>query len=123
MTIKDVRDLLEAEVLCGEDRLDEEIKGCFASDFMSDILAFARDQNLLITGMLNPQVIRTAEMVDMPFIVFVRGKRPSQDMIELAEESGMVLLASRFRMYSACGILFMHDPNTKPCKTLYSDQK
>ena len=117
MTVRDVKELLEAEVLCGDDRLDEEITGCFASDFMSDILAFARgDQNLLITGMLNPQVIRTAEMVDMPFIVFVRGKIPREDMIELAEECGMVLLASRFRMYSACGIIFAHDPNTKPCK-------
>ena len=116
MTLKDVRDLLEAEVLCGEDRLDEEIKGCFASDFMSDILAFSKDQDLLITGMLNPQVIRTAEMVDMPYIVFVRGKVPSEDMIELAEESGMVLMASKFLMYSACGVLYSQDPNNKPCR-------
>ena len=108
MKLKEIKELLDAEVLCGEDKMDEEAGSAFASDFMSDILALADSQKVLITGMLNPQVIRTAEMVDMNCIVFVRGKRPGPDIVALADESDMVIMSSKKLMYTACGILYEH---------------
>ena len=113
----DIKEWLEAEVLCGADMLDEDLDGVFASDFMSDILAFSKNQKILITGMVNPQVVRTAEMVDIQCIIFVRGKTPTEDIIRLAEESGMVVMASRYRMYSACGIIYSHEKGLQPCRT------
>jgi hypothetical protein len=73
---------------------------------MSDVLAFVNEQAVLITGLCNPQVVRTAEMMDMSCIVFVRGKVPPNEVVDLARESGIVLLASKERMYRACGILY-----------------
>lgn len=73
---------------------------------MSDVLAFVKDQAVLLTGLVNPQVVRTAEMMDMVCIVFVRGKMPDADMLELAKESGMVVMTCDKRMYEACGILY-----------------
>ena len=106
MKLKDVKELLNADVLCGEDQLDNDIEGVFASDFMSDILAFTHDQKLLVTGMMNPQVIRTAEMVDFQCVVFIRGKVPSEDIIELARECGMIVMTSKLLMFTSCGILY-----------------
>ena len=73
---------------------------------MSDVLAYVKDQAVLMTGLVNPQVLRTAEMMDMICIVFVRSKCPTEEMIALAKESGMVLLRTQKRMYEACGILY-----------------
>ena len=73
---------------------------------MSDVLAYVNDQAVLMTGLVNSQVIRTAEMMDMVCIVFVRSKRPTAEMIELARESGVVILCTDKRMYEACGILY-----------------
>ena len=106
MKIITVKDLLGAEVLCGSENLETEIHTACGSDMMSDVLAYVKDQAVLLTGLVNAQVIRTAEMMDMKCIVFVRSKRPSQDMIDLAEESGMVVLTTPRRMYEACGILY-----------------
>ena len=106
MTINDIKDLLGAEVLCGRESLGREIHSACGSDMMSDVLAYVKDQAVLLTGLVNAQVIRTAEMMDMKCIVFVRSKRPSQDMIDLAEESGIAVLTSPKRMYDACGILY-----------------
>ncbi len=105
MTINNIKDLLGAEVLCGDD-LDAEIHSACGSDMMSDVLAYVKDQAVLMTGLDNAQVIRTAEMMDMRCIVFVRSKKPSPDMIELAKESGMTILTTPRRMYEACGILY-----------------
>ena len=116
MKVKEIRDLLEAQVLCGEDQLETDLQGVFASDFMSDILAFTDSQQILVTGMINPQVVRTAEMVDMKCIIFVRGKMPTEEIISLAEESGMIVLASRFLMYSACGMLYSREEDPQPCR-------
>ena len=71
MTIKDVCDLLNAEVVCGNEYLDTDVKMACGSDMMSDVLAFVKDQSVLLTGLLNPQVVRTAEMMDMRCVVFV----------------------------------------------------
>lgn len=106
MTVNDVRDLLGANVICGEEHLDREVHMACGSDMMSDVLAFVKDQSVLLTGLCNPQVIRTAEMMDIVCIVFVRGKIPDEGMIELAKERGLVLMSTGERMFSACGILY-----------------
>lgn len=108
MTIADIRDILNAQVLCCEDQLSKEVHTACGSDMMSDVLAFVKDQSVLITGLCNPQVIRTAEMMDIICICFVRGKSPDADMIELARERGIVLLATGLRMFAACGVLYEH---------------
>lgn len=106
MKICTIRDLLDARVLTGEERLGDHVYSACGSDMMSDVLAYVKDQAVLLTGLVNAQVIRTAEMMDMHCIVFVRSKEPTEDMLRLAEESGMVLLATKKRMYEACGILY-----------------
>lgn len=106
MTINTVKDLLEAEILCGSEILEKEVHSACGSDMMSDVLAYVKDQAVMLTGLVNAQVIRTAEMMDMKCIVFVRSKRPSADMIDLAEEHGIAVMTTAKRMYDACGILY-----------------
>ena len=106
MKIITIADLLDAKVLCGEDLLDNEVHSACGSDMMSDVLAFVKDQAVLLTGLVNLQVVRTAEMMDMRCIVFVRGKRPSEEVIDAAREAGIVVLATAERMYPACGKLY-----------------
>lgn len=106
MKIGEIQRLLEAEVLCGEDQLECEVYSACSSDMMSDVLAFVKDQAVLLTGLVNPQVIRTAEMMDMKCVVFVRKKVPGEDIVELARDSGIVLMRSNLRMFEACGILY-----------------
>ena len=96
MTIRDAKELLDAEVVCGEELMDEEVHSACGSDMMSDVLAFVKDQAMLVTGLCNPQVIRTAEMMDMKCVCFVRSKRPTLDMIHLAEDADLVL-GSRYK--------------------------
>ena len=108
MKISQIQELLEAEIVCGEDQLDEEVSSACGSDMMSDVLAYVKDQAVLMTGLVNSQVVRTAEMMDMVCIVFVRSKKPTPEMIELARESGIVLMATERRMYEACGILYQN---------------
>lgn len=108
MTIGTIKELLEAEVLCGEDCLDVDVHSACGSDMMSDVLAYVKDQAVLLTGLVNSQVIRTAEMMDMVCLVFVRGKKPTQEMIELASDSGMAILATDMRLYEACGKLYVN---------------
>ena len=106
MTIRTIAELLNAKVLCLEDKLDFDVKSAFGSDMMSDVLAFVKEQSALITGLVNPQVVRTAEMMDMHCIVFVRGKRPNLEMIEMAEDRDMVMLCTDLEMFTACGKLY-----------------
>ena len=106
MKIKEIVSILDADILCGEEHLENEVHSACGSDMMSDVLAFVKEQAVLLTGLINPQVVRTAEMMDMRCIVFVRGKTPPQEVIELAKETGLVLLASKERMYPACGKLY-----------------
>ena len=105
MVVKDIIDILEGEVIC-EGNLDAEIKTACGSDMMSDVLAFVKDQSVLLTGLVNPQVVRTAEMLDMACIVFVRGKLHAQGNIDLAEQRDITLIQTRFRMFTACGKLY-----------------
>ena len=93
MKIKDIKELLDAELVCGEGSLDRDVMSACGSDMMSDVLAFVKNQAVLLTGLVNPQVIKTAEMMDMHCIVFVRDKRPTPDMIELAVDADIALLS------------------------------
>lgn len=106
MKISEIATLLDAKVLCCEDRISHEVYSACGSDMMSDVLAYVKNQAVLLTGLVNPQVIRTAMMMDMRCIVFVRDKNPSDEMIELAKEADIVLLSSPKRMFDACGILY-----------------
>ena len=106
MKIREIKEILGAELLCGEEYLENDVYSACCSDMMSDVLAYVKDQAVLLTGLVNAQVIRTAEMMDMRCIVFVRAKEPTPDMVRLAEECGLVVLATEKRMYEACGILY-----------------
>ena len=106
MKISEIQRILNAQVYCGQDKLDMEVSSAFGSDMMSDVLAFVEDQALLLTGLLNLQTVRTALMMDMKCIVFVRGKVPDQNTIELGEQNGMILMSTPERMYPACGKLY-----------------
>lgn len=106
MKISKMQELLEARVLCCEENIERHVYSACGCDLMSDVLAFVKDQAVLLTGLVNPQVIRTAEMMDMICVVFVRSKVPTQEMIELARESGIVLMVSDKRLYEACGLLY-----------------
>ena len=115
MKILTIKELLEAEVLSGEDLLDGEVHSACGCDMMSDVLAFVKDQAVLLTGLCNPQVIRTATMMDMRCVVFVRGKRPASDVLALAQDSGIAILATDMRMYPACGILYQNGLHAGEC--------
>ena len=106
MRLSDIKQILNATVLWGEDRLDREVMSACGSDFMSDVLAFVKNQALLLTGLVNPQVVRTADMVEMKCIVFVRGKVPGKDILSLAEDRDIVVMTCPKRMYEACGLLY-----------------
>lgn len=106
MTIARIAELLDAKAYCGDDMLEKDILSACGCDMMSDALAFMKEQSVLLTGLVNSQVIRTAEMMDVACIVFVRGKEPTEAMIELAVERGLVLLSTGYRMFAACGILY-----------------
>lgn len=102
-------------MLFGEESLEKDVYSACGSDMMSDVLAFVKDQAVLLTGLVNPQVIRTAEMMDMNCIVFVRNKIPSEDMIALAKNNELVLLATPLRMYEACGKLYTNGLSGGKC--------
>ena len=106
MKIAKLQELLDANVLCGKDHLDKEVFSAFGCDLMSDVLAYVTDQAVLLTGLVNPQVIRTALMMDMVCIIFVRSKTPSEEMIKLAEENGIVMMNTNKTLYNTCGILY-----------------
>ncbi|MDR1563962.1 MAG: hypothetical protein LBS74_03285 [Oscillospiraceae bacterium] len=106
MQIKEIISLLECDVICGEEQLELDLHTACGSDMMSDVLAYVKEQSVLLTGLVNPQVVRTADMMDMRCIVFVRGKEPDEDIVELAQERGIALLKTRYRMFTACGRLY-----------------
>ncbi len=105
MTLEQIREILEAEVLCGDGQLTRDVKAGCACDLMSDVLAFARPHSLLLTGLTNPQVVRTAEMVELAAVCFVRGKEPEPGTVSLAEEKGIPLLRTKLPMIESCGRL------------------
>ena len=106
MKINDVVKILDAQVCCGEESLDREVTSAFASDMMSDVLAYLKDKAILITGLCNPQVIRTADMLEVECVVLVRGKIPTPDMLEIAKKRNIAVLSSKYIMFAACGKLY-----------------
>ena len=114
MTIRQVMEIVDGKVLTGEDRLDSRVDTACGSDLMSDVLAFVKEKTVLITGLINPHVLRTAEMLDITCIVFSRGKLPSEEMLEMADEIGITVISSPLTTYTACGELYIHGlPGTK----------
>ena len=106
MFVKDIIEMLDAELLYGEDVETREIHSGCGSDMMSDVLAYVKDQPVLLTGLCNPQAVRTAEMMDIMCLVFVRGKHPDEKMLELARERDICVLTTKHTMFTACGILY-----------------
>ena len=105
MNLAHIKDILEAELLCGSDYLDKEINMAYASDLMSDVLAFVKSGSFLLTGLTNSQVIRTAEMAEITAVCFVNGKIPQPDTINLANEKKIPLMVTKMLMYQCCGRL------------------
>ncbi len=106
MKINTMQELLDARVLCCEENVGKHVYSACGCDLMSDVLAYVKDQAVLLTGLINPQVIRTAVMMDMLCVVFVRSKEPTEEMLELARESGIVVMTTEKRLYEACGLLY-----------------
>lgn len=106
MRIREIQEVLGAELICGQERLDEEVTMAFASDMMSDVLACADDIHVLLTGLINPQVIRTANMMDIGMLLFVRAKKPTEVMVDMAKQLGMVIMVSKYKMYITSGKLY-----------------
>jgi len=106
MKIEELVKMVDAKLICGESKLNNEIKVAFASDLMSDVLRVDKNNILLVTGLANLQTIRTAEMADITYILFVRGKKASPEMIEIAEENGMLIMESEYSMFRCSGLLF-----------------
>ena len=106
MTIRELIPILDAKVLCGGEQIDQEVKTACGSDLMSDVLAFVKDKTVLITGLTNVHVMRTAEMLDIVCLIFVRGKKPDETLIEMAKERDLIVMETGHRMFSACGMLY-----------------
>jgi len=106
MKISEMKRLLNAKALCCEENVERSVYSACGCDLMSDVLAYVKDQAVLLTGLVNAQVIRTAVMMDMLCVVFVRSKNPTEEMLALAKEHGIVILTTDKRLYEACGLLY-----------------
>jgi predicted transcriptional regulator len=106
VTLAAIVSLLDGEVISPTENLGQVVTGGAAADLMSDVLAYAQPGCLLLTGLVNPQAVRTAEMSGIEVIVFVRGKQPPDETLRVAEETGIQLLRTRYTMFEACGLLF-----------------
>jgi hypothetical protein len=106
MTVTEAVTLLEGQFFAGEEKADLEVASACGADLMSDVMAFVKDRVLLLTGLVNPQVIRTAELLDIHAIIFVRGKTPGRDMVEMADESDIILAGTKLPMFLSCGKLY-----------------
>lgn len=108
MTIKRIAEVLEAEIILNADTLDSEIESVCSSDLMSDLLHYTtKHKSLLITGLTNSQVVRTADISDIKAIVFVLNKRPDRETIALAKEKKITLMVSPLSRFTACGRLYV----------------
>lgn len=120
MTLDNIAKEVGAKTLCGEEKLSSiEIPKAYACDLMSDVLAFCSPGALLITGLTNIQIVRTAQMLDIPGVLFVRGKSPQEETVALAKEAGIPLILTNLSMFHTCGILYA--AGVKPC--LYGENE
>ncbi len=106
MKIRELSAYIDGTIVCNESKADKEVYSAFSSDMMSDVLAFVMDQGVLITGLINPQIVRTALMMDIECIVVVRGKTPDESIISLAEANGIVLITTKKNMFETSGRLY-----------------
>jgi hypothetical protein len=106
MKISNIIKLTEAKLVCGESRIGDEVGRGFSADLMSDVLTLDTENLLLITGLSNIQTIRTAEMADIHYILFVRNKKSTDEMVELAIENNIVILETPYSLFKTSGILF-----------------
>jgi predicted transcriptional regulator len=106
MKVSEIVRVLEAEILMGKEDSELEITSACGSDLMSDVMAYVKENVLLLTGLNNPQVIRTAEMMDIKIVTFVRGKSPDQNIVNLAKEKDIMVLTTKHPMFIACGKLY-----------------
>ena len=122
MTIADMVRILNAKVLIGADKLDTPVYTACCSDLMSDVLAFVDEKTVLITGLTNPHVVRTSEMLDLKCLVFVRGKVPTQDILDSADEQGLVVITTKLTAFSACGMLYAEGLRGVPVPTSWDSE-
>lgn len=106
MKLKEIAAILNATISCGVEKLDYDVEMGYSSDLMSDVLTLDTDNLVLITGLVNLQAIRTAEMADIRAVVFVRNKKASQQMLDLANDYGMCILESPYSLFKSSGLLF-----------------
>ncbi len=106
MTLRRLQEVLDARLVVGGEQLDLEVSSACGADLMSDVMAFVKENVVLLTGLVNPQAIRTADLLDIKAIVFVRGKIPTEDIVEIAKENGMILFSTKYSMFLACGRLY-----------------
>ena len=106
MNLLELTKLIDGKILAAADRTDRVVAGCCGADLMSDVLASIQPGALLLTGLCNPQVVRTAEIADIPAIVLVRGKMPPRETVDLANEEHIPLISSPFGMFEICGRLY-----------------
>jgi predicted transcriptional regulator len=106
MTVRTIAQVLDANIYLGEDQLDLEVQSACGADLMSDVMAFVKEKVVLLTGLVNPQSLRTAELLDIRVVVFVRGKKPTEDLVDMARENGMILMSTKYSMFLACGRLY-----------------
>lgn len=104
--ISEIVNCLEARVLAGEDKLGQDVYSACCSDLMSDVLAFVNEKTVLLTGLTNVQVIRTAEMLDLKCLIFARGKVPGEDVLRQADELGLVVMTAPKTMFTCAGLLY-----------------
>jgi predicted transcriptional regulator len=106
MTIRQAAEVVGGTFVCHEDLADKEVKTACGSDMMSDVMAFYHDGGILLTGLMNVQVIRTASLMDIDAVCFVRGKDPNEEMIALAQENNIPVFKTDLAMFPACGKLY-----------------
>jgi len=114
MKLEEVARVIDGKILIGEEKKDLEIDKAYAADLLSDVLALTEESTTLITGTVSPQVIRVAEILNIPAIIFVRGKKPTQKILEYAKEAGIPIIATNKTMFETCGILY--SSGVRPCR-------
>jgi predicted transcriptional regulator len=109
MKLREIIKLLKADVLVGNGLLDEiEVDRCYSADLMSDVLGRSSANGILITGITNPQAVRTADIADIKAVCVVRGKQPEAETVTLAKQKEIPLFITKLTMFEACGILYMN---------------
>lgn len=106
MKLSDLIKLINGRILTADPAEDREIAGAMGADLMSDVLANIKPEAVLLTGLCNPQVVRTAQIADIHAIVFVRGKNPAKETINIANEENIPLITTTYGLFDACGILY-----------------